>query len=153
MRQRANRFTASQGYLLGDDGVYHFHRGDPGVSPPLWQPMHAHANVKSGTTKIDGAAVDGTVTGLPPEQFVLVTLVTAGDVEASRLSGDRGIGRSWYGDIAEILIYDRALSADEEQRIGSYLEAKWRLDTAYPDSGGGALGVDNGAANCRVLST
>ena len=38
------------------------------------------------------------------------------------------------GDIAEILIYDRYLDADERNQIGFYLEDKYAIDTAYVDS-------------------
>jgi hypothetical protein len=38
----------------------------------------------------------------------------------------------WSGDLAEILVYDRELSADELQAAGSYLATKYALKTDYP---------------------
>jgi hypothetical protein len=38
----------------------------------------------------------------------------------------------WGGDIAEIIVFDRALSADEQNAIGSSLSAKYGLKTKYP---------------------
>jgi hypothetical protein len=34
-------------------------------------------------------------------------------------------------EIAEILVYNRALTAQERENIGSYLTEKYALDTAY----------------------
>jgi hypothetical protein len=41
-------------------------------------------------------------------------------------------GQNWPGDLSEILIYDRALSAEELTAAGSYLATKYALKTAYP---------------------
>ena len=44
----------------------------------------------------------------------------------------KGFGdRDFWGDIAEILIYNRALSDAEMNQVGSYVEGKYSLDTAY----------------------
>jgi hypothetical protein len=34
--------------------------------------------------------------------------------------------------MAEVLIYNRALTTAEEEKVGRYLADKWRLTTAYP---------------------
>lgn len=39
--------------------------------------------------------------------------------------------RTYEGDIAEVLIFDRALSAEEQNEVGFYLENKYGLDTDY----------------------
>lgn len=120
--------AAAQHFLLGDDNTYHFHRGMGGV---LWDPTYASANVRNGTTKINGTAVNGTTTPLGAG-WKLVSLITAGNVEASRLSRDRSIaGRSWDGDVAEVIVYDRALAANEELLIGGYLAQKYALSGTY----------------------
>ncbi|HEX5103604.1 MAG TPA: hypothetical protein VFV87_07335, partial [Pirellulaceae bacterium] len=38
----------------------------------------------------------------------------------------------WAGDLAEILVYDRELSADELQEAGAYLTTKYALSADYP---------------------
>jgi hypothetical protein len=38
----------------------------------------------------------------------------------------------WAGDIAEILVYDRELSADELREAGAYLATKYALSADYP---------------------
>ena len=120
--------AVAQHFLLGDDNTYHFHRGTGGI---LWDPTYATTSVRNGTTKLNGTAVNGTTTALG-SGWKIVSLVTAGNVEASRLSRDRSIaGRSWDGDVAEVIVYDRALTANEELLIGGYLAQKYALPSAY----------------------
>ncbi|MEM7391546.1 MAG: hypothetical protein AAF492_04290, partial [Verrucomicrobiota bacterium] len=45
------------------------------------------------------------------------------------------VGEFWIGDIAEILIWDRVLSDEEQARVGLYLALKYGLDTAYETNG------------------
>ena len=46
-------------------------------------------------------------------------------------SGLTGDTQPLDGDIAEVLIYNRLLTAVERNRVGAYLEKKYGLDTAY----------------------
>ena len=46
--------------------------------------------------------------------------------------GNCSNGRSFNGDIAEILIYDSVLTPTEANQVGSYLAQKYALTTAYP---------------------
>ena len=39
--------------------------------------------------------------------------------------------RYFPGDIAEVLIYDRELTEDERNQVGSYLAKKYRINTSY----------------------
>lgn len=120
--------AAGTHFLLGDDNTYHFHRGATGT---IWDPTYSSANVRNGTTKLNGAAVNGTTTPLG-SGWKLVSVVTAGNCEASRISKDRSIAaRSWDGDIAEVIIYDRALNANEELLVGAYLAQKYALPAPY----------------------
>jgi len=45
--------------------------------------------------------------------------------------------------LGEAIIYNDALSEEDENLVGSYLEGKYGLDTAYPDPGGGGTDADN----------
>jgi len=117
-------------FLLGDGRAYDFHAGDS----TIWAP-YANPSIVNGTTKFKGAVVDGTRTTLPSSSYTLLSLVTTGPVRADSLSRDRGIGgRSWAGDVAELIIYDRALAAEEETAVGTYLANKYNLATAYTSS-------------------
>ena len=121
--------SPSTHFLLGDDDKYHFHRGATGGT--IWDAGYSTTSVRSGTTRLNGSTVNGTSTALG-SGFRLVSLVTSGNVEASRLSKDRSIsGRSWDGDVAEVIVYNRALSANEELLVGSYLAQKYALATSY----------------------
>lgn len=123
-------------FLLGDSGSYHFHRSADAPNGPLWS-QWTNGNIVAGTTKMMGTVVNGATTPLPGGSFQLVSVVTIGNVEANNLSDDRNIAnRSWLGDIAEVLIYDKALSSAEEAQVGSYLTAKYGLTTAYPNDYG-----------------
>jgi hypothetical protein len=117
-------------FLLGDDSTYQFHRG--GSNGSVWDNSYTASNIKNGTTKLMGNVIDGTTTPLPSGSFQVVSLVTAGNVQANQICQDRTSHGSWQGDIAEILIYDRALTGAEELQVGSYLSAKYALPAAYP---------------------
>lgn len=132
--------AAAQHFLLGDDNTYHFHRGSGGN---VWDASYTSANIRNGTTKVNGTAISGTTTPLG-SGWKLVSLVTAGNVEASRLSRDRSIAaRSWDGDMAEVIVYDRALTANEELLIGGYLAQKYALPSSY--AGAAPIYTSNGS--------
>ncbi|MCF7675043.1 MAG: Ig-like domain repeat protein, partial [Akkermansiaceae bacterium] len=120
--------NSSQQFLLGDSDQYHFHDANPN----LWDATYASAFIRNGTTKLMGTVVNGTSTALPSSSYSLLSLVTTGNVQANRLSRDRIYGRSWAGDMAEVLIYDRALTTEEEELVGGYLAGKYDLMTTYP---------------------
>ncbi len=44
------------------------------------------------------------------------------------------LGGPWNGEIAEILLYDHALTANEEEQVGLYLAAKYGIATTYGTS-------------------
>ena len=75
------------GFLLGDDNNYHFHRGTEGQ---MWDAANgwAHANIRDGSTYLDGVQVDGTATQMPTD-YSIISLVTTGNIETSMLARDR----------------------------------------------------------------
>ncbi|MCX6877007.1 MAG: autotransporter-associated beta strand repeat-containing protein [Verrucomicrobia bacterium] len=115
-------------FLLGDDTAFDFHRGS--ANGPLWT-GYTSPFIRSGTTKLMGTVINGATTALPANAFQVISLVTTGDVQANQVTQDRIYHGSWEGDIAEILIYTRALSTAEEGAVGSYLADKYGLTTAY----------------------
>jgi autotransporter-associated beta strand protein len=130
-------------FLLGDDSYYNFHRA--WVNGPLWHNRYTNPYILNGTTKLMGTGVDGTTTLLPSNAFQLISLVTTGPVQANQITQDRTAHGSWVGDIAEILIYSRALTGVEEAAVGSYLAEKYALATAYeslkPEAKIGSFGL------------
>jgi hypothetical protein len=130
-------------FLLGHSGAYDFHAGY--TAPYYLWANEASSNIKNGTTKLMGTAVNGTATSLPSASYSLVSVVTTGPVKANQLSKDRGgvWPQSWAGDMAELVVYDRELSASEELAVGAYLANKYALKTAY--NPGGPAGVTGAA--------
>ena len=114
--------SGSNGFLLGDDNNYHFHRGQQNQ---IWDGANgwASANIRNGSTYLNGVKVDGTATVLPTA-YSMVSLVTTANVEASMLARDRTY-RSGGIKLAELLIYDRALTDPERISVEAYLHNKW----------------------------
>ncbi len=77
----------------------------------------------TATVSRNGAAVGGGTVYVPPV--------------ATR--ANNYLGRSYWagdgyfqGDIAEVILYDRALSAAEQDAVRAYLAEKYELDTVSP---------------------
>jgi hypothetical protein len=142
--------------LLGDDNTYNFHRSDP-PNRFFWHGAHTHINIRNGLTTVDGEQVNGLQEPVPTVASI-VAVRTVGAVTASRLMKDRGIaGRTWDGDLAELLVYNRALSDHEMAQVGYYLEEKYALSTGFDvvDNADGATDVTLDAAflNGKLNST
>jgi hypothetical protein len=80
-------------------------------------------------TRLDGVPVNGVTTDRPTDLSV-ISLVTTGSVRADAFSRDRANGRSWWGDLAELVIYDRALSAAEVRSVEEYLAGRYGIELA-----------------------
>ncbi|MCI0359567.1 MAG: LamG domain-containing protein, partial [Planctomycetaceae bacterium] len=50
--------------------------------------------------------------------------------------------QNWSGELAEVLVYDRELSAEELAEAGSYLATKYALQTAYRTREAAAMSLD-----------
>ena len=57
----------------------------------------------------------------------VISVVTTGNTSADRFSSDRVYGRYWWGDLAELVVYDRALSAAEVRQVEDYLNGRYRI--------------------------
>jgi len=135
---RDARVNGNEQFLLGDDGAYHFHNG----GWRIWN-GNAHANIRNGTTELNGTVVNGQNTDRPSD-FGIISVRTTGNVQASRVSRDRSIdNRSWEGEMAEILIYNTQLSGADEDEVGGYLAWKYGLSTAYSYTMPPQLGIAN----------
>ncbi|HEY3321932.1 MAG TPA: autotransporter-associated beta strand repeat-containing protein, partial [Planctomycetota bacterium] len=119
-------------FLLGSTGAYDFHRGGPGngtgVTDKLWEGAPNNwtsGNIRGGQTYLNGTPVDGTATPLPAA-YSIVDVITAGNVQANALCNDRGIGARIGGQqIAEIVIYNSALTDAQRRQNELYLACKW----------------------------
>ena len=90
--------------MLGDNNQYHFHKG-----VLMFDSGWTSSNVSNGLLKLNGSIVPTTGTNFPSNLSIL-TLRTAGNVEASNFSNDRNIGgRYANGDLGELLIFTHLL--------------------------------------------
>src|SRR6185436_10128586 len=112
-------------FMLHDCCTGDFHGGYPRT---MWY-TGASANVRNGQTWVNGMPVDGTVTNRPRTMSV-VSLVTTGPVSADRFGSGNTVNRGWFGDLAELVIYDRELSMTERKAVEDYLSNKYRTGVA-----------------------
>ena len=74
---------------------------------------------------MNGLPVDGTATPRP-RSISIISLVTAGSTIASKFGGER-YTQWWNGDLAELIIYNRALTPAERLAVEDYLNAKYEV--------------------------
>lgn len=116
-------------FLLGDPNgsTNDFHRGATGGA--IFSGANAAAVVRNGTLQINKVVNDGTITNLPLVESV-ISLVTTGNATAGAFSRDRVSccgQRTFGGNLAELIIYDRALNSTEVGLVEDYLMTKWNL--------------------------
>jgi PKD repeat protein len=108
--------------LLGWSGGLNFLRGD---NQQIWNGQYAAPQVFNGTTRLNGSAINGANT-LLNTGFNLVSLRTAGNVQASHLTMELNIyGRTWWGEMAELLIYNQPLSDEQIVQVEEYLRSRY----------------------------
>jgi hypothetical protein len=150
--------------ILGDNNQYHFHP----ENNKFWHSSHTSGNVKNGALWQNGVSKTGH-TDNKPTTYAVLSMRTSGNIEGSNFYSDRGNGgRTFKGDLAELLIYSAALTDTEIRDIEGKLSWKWGLQgdlvSGHPHAGanpnmqefnqGGeqatvtfAWGDDNGTAN------
>jgi PKD repeat protein len=108
--------------LLGHSSAYDFVRGD---SKQIWNSSYSNSFVLSGVTKLNEIAVNGALQVLPAN-YSIVSLVTTGNVKAANFSSERNlVGRFWYGELAELIIYNQPLTPAEVIQVETYLHNKY----------------------------
>ena len=93
----------------------------------LWDAYYTSPYVKNGTTKFNGTTINGLVVPAPTTPTI-ISLVSTGSLPAVRFSRPSGYQRSWKGDMFEIIVYDRALTADEVHKVEQYLSQKYKIN-------------------------
>ncbi len=138
----ANAQTAFLVLRNSDASGYRTPLGDPNAFPYLsgygrqiWYPGNL-ASVLTGQTWLNGAPVDGTQAVYPDVTqplAVLTSIATAPAVPASQLGSGYG-GYLWQGDIAEVVLFDHALTGPERHQVEEYLMRKYASVPALPPS-------------------
>ena len=118
--------------ILGDSEFYDFVRGRTGEL--LGDYFGASPGGTNGTWRLNGKRVLPLTTRFPAgagSGLNLVSLVAPANMRANNLSWERflvigdNLNEVWNGDMAEILCFDRELSASEVAGIEKYLRQKW----------------------------
>ena len=123
------RFLLNSGGYGGVHPGADFHNDNNGQ---FWG-NSAHANIKSGTTWMNGSQLSGNVNY--PNNLSIISLKTAGNVAANRFGQDRTHGgRQWIGRLGELIIFNTALTDSEIQKVEGYLAHKWGLAGTLPAS-------------------
>ncbi|MFM9983630.1 MAG: PKD domain-containing protein [Flavobacteriales bacterium] len=108
--------------LLGWSGGLTYLRGP---NKEFWYPAFSDPAVFNGQTRLNFEDIDGPTTVVPTE-FCITSLVTTGPLSASHLTMELNIfGRTWWGEMAEVLIYSNPLSAEEILQVENYLATKY----------------------------
>ena len=119
--------TRSFRAVLGEAGTADFTRGGDRI---LYYHPHSGFAGEDSVVRINGSPVNPTAARWPGS-LCLVTSVAARRLQASLIGSDRFMpDRNWYGDIAEILVYNRTLNATEIAAVEAWLKAKWALPAA-----------------------
>jgi hypothetical protein len=114
---------------------YHTPLGDPnaltylsGFGRQIWYAADP-APILTGETWLNGALVDGTQTPYPDASasLAVLTSVATDAVVPTASVGDGLGGYKWQGDIGEIVVYDRALTAPEVNLVATYLAKRYRI--------------------------
>lgn len=131
MRENPNVDPAWKRPLLGYTGGVYFLRGN---DRKFWSGESAHPGVMGGTTRLNGTEVNGIETVVPWGYF-MACLQTSQDVPATHITMEaEAYGRTWWGEIAEIIIYSEVLNVEEMESVENYLAEKYGpAYTAIPD--------------------
>ena len=92
---------------------------------------------------IDNGTASATVIG--PDTFLSKTLTLSPNTSDTPLTlGSRFTATCW-GDVAEVIVFNRALTPPEMMGVEAYLRAKWLTSGAQPVLSAGAFDVASGA--------
>jgi hypothetical protein len=132
--------SAPNYFLLGHDSVYDWSAnqyGDKFLYPPI---------VPSGINNASASLFTSDSNAVTNTAFQNVYLPSAPNVSLLSVSGitgttryqgicyDRDIHIGWCGDLAEVIIFNSALTTIQRQKVEGYLANKWGLQTSLPSN-------------------
>ncbi|MBC98222.1 MAG: hypothetical protein CME63_10755 [Halobacteriovoraceae bacterium] len=109
----------------------------------------AAAQVRNGNLRLNQSDINGQVVSVPTSESV-VSLVTQSNATASSFSRDNlsCCGNQTFGGVlAELIIFNRALSTNEVEDIENYLMTKWNISVDSTEWVGGVSSDWNNASN------
>jgi hypothetical protein len=117
--------------LLGHSFQENFLRGANGE---IWNASTGSPNVYNGVTRLNGTVVPAPTTTLFPQgAFQIVSLVATGNCTAGQITKNQtNVAQVWYGDFAELIIYNAALSDTDRANIEAYLANKYAQPLTTP---------------------
>jgi hypothetical protein len=129
-------------FLLGHDTAYEWHADFPGgyyIDSTYSQLGIRNATPVSQYGGGAAAAVNITFSALQFPASGSISLVSAAGITGSTLYQgicfDRiGVHCGWSGDLAEVIIFNQALSTTQHQQVEGYLAWKWGLQGNLPDT-------------------
>ena len=118
-------------FMLGDSTGKDFHVGTHKTAFLLEQ-VESSVALRQGVVRINGTAVDPLTTDFP-DGLAVISMVSTGPLSADQIGKDRQFkDRSWQGDIAEIILYNRVLPDAERAGIERLLEGKYGVAQSAP---------------------
>ncbi|MDY3339236.1 hypothetical protein PG279_08620 [Riemerella anatipestifer] len=121
-------------FLLGDSGSADFHSN--GRFGSIFSARYMSDNkrfdvLQSGKTMINGVDKNYFITNFITDNLAVYALRVANDNTVARvryISKDRGqTNRSWRGEIAEVIVFDKLLTDEEMKEVNTYLMQKFGL--------------------------
>ena len=126
-------------FLLGHDTEYDWHSnqyGDKFVQQLYTQPGIYNASPVSLFTSDPNAVTNATFSTVNMPSAPNVSLLSvAGITGSTRYQGicyDRQANIGWCGDLAEVIIFNSALSTSDRQKVEGYLAWKWGIQSTLP---------------------
>ncbi len=114
--------------ILGSSLYYDFH-GSISSASYIFDSNYTHSFVKSGLVWNNGLSINPLEIEKDRNNFQLIEIITTNSVRADNLSHDRSFStRNLNGDVAEVIIYNRALNETERQQVENYLSNKYNLN-------------------------
>lgn len=116
-------------FVLGESAGKHFHVGTHKTAFIL-NTGEASPALRKGVVRVNGNIVDPVKANFS-DRLAVISMVATGYVSADQISKDREFkGRSWQGDIAEIILYSRALTDAEREGVEKSLAEKYNVQAA-----------------------
>ena len=118
-------------FVLGGSKSLDFHPGTHFTDTILHAtPQYGSAALQKGRAWLNGRLIDARATDFP-QTLSIITLQATANVRADQLAKDRQFpDRCWQGEIAEILLYNVALSDADREAVENYLIRKYAVKPA-----------------------